>query len=89
MLTTAPSYQSEINTYQLSATSKINIPKDYLFQTIKKEFFTKINFEEDGKVRGDFSIRNPKNSIELNRVKSELVICKQTNCSFVIEANPQ
>ncbi|MGN1138455.1 MAG: helix-turn-helix transcriptional regulator [Ruminococcus sp.] len=63
----------EVN--QISATSRISVPKNAEFTAVKKGIGTSISYEKDGKKAGDFSTPNSKNVIELNGMKSELVIC--------------
>ncbi|MGT2906542.1 helix-turn-helix domain-containing protein [Streptococcus dentiloxodontae] len=73
---TVHSHQGAIALNQFSATSKICVPADYSFQTIKKGFGTRISFEEDGQKTDDFSAEDAENTIELNGLKSELIISK-------------
>ncbi|MCB5066842.1 helix-turn-helix domain-containing protein [Streptococcus mutans] len=76
MLIDILSHQGEIALNQLSATSKIQVPKDYLFQAVKKGLATKISYEENGKASDDFSLQDCENVLELNGFKSELVISR-------------
>ena len=62
----------EIN--QLSATSRLTIPADYRFRSTKKGIATHIYYERQGKKVDDFSDAEADNYIELNGIKSELVI---------------
>ena len=64
----------EIN--QISATSKINIPKESDFSSVTKGIGTNITFEEDGKTVEPFDNPESDNIIELNGIKSELVISR-------------
>ena len=64
----------EIN--QISATSKINIPKESDFSSVAKGIGTSITFEEDGKTVEPFDNPESDNIIELNGIKSELVISR-------------
>lgn len=64
----------EIN--QISATSKINIPKESDFSSVTKGIGTSITFEEDGKTVEPFDNPESDNIIELNGIKSELVISR-------------
>jgi hypothetical protein len=59
---------------QLSATSKIAIPDDVVFSTRVKGIGTSISYEKDGKPTEPFCVDNADNIIELNGVKSELII---------------
>ena len=63
----------EIN--QISATSRICIPEDLEFCAITKGIGTSITYEIDGKKVESFAIADAENMIELNGIKSELVIC--------------
>lgn len=64
----------EIN--QISATSRINIPKESDFSSVTKGIGTSITFEEDGKTVEPFDNPESDNIIELNGIKSELVISR-------------
>ena len=64
----------EIN--QISATSRITIPKDTDFTSVAKGIKTSITFEEDGKTVEPFDNADSDNIIELNGIKSELVISR-------------
>lgn len=64
----------EIN--QISATSKINIPKESDFSSVTKGIGTSITFEEDGKTVEPFDNPESDNIIEINGIKSELVISR-------------
>ncbi len=66
----------EIN--QLSATSKIYIPEEASFTAITKGFGTSISYEKDGKKVDSFADDESDNIIELNGMKSELIICTTT-----------
>lgn len=63
----------EIN--QISATSKISVPEEAAFNAIVKGISTSISYERDGKNVEPFCIADAENVIELNGIKSELVIC--------------
>lgn len=62
----------EIN--QISATSRICVPENAEFTAVKKGVGTSISYEKDGKKTDDFSNEGAENVIELNGMKSELVI---------------
>lgn len=64
----------EIN--QISATSKITIPKESDFSSVAKGIGTSITFEENGKTVEPFDNPESDNIIELNGIKSELVISR-------------
>ncbi|MGN1457748.1 MAG: helix-turn-helix domain-containing protein [Acutalibacteraceae bacterium] len=63
----------EVN--QISATSRICVPENAGFTAVKKGIGTSISYEKDGKKAEDFSTADSENVIELNGMKSELVIC--------------
>ncbi|MGN1417728.1 MAG: helix-turn-helix domain-containing protein [Acutalibacteraceae bacterium] len=65
----------EIN--QISSTSKIFIPKGTSFSAAAKGIATKIFYEKNGKQTEDFSNQDADNYIELNGIKSELIICAE------------
>ncbi len=69
------SLNGEVAINQVSATSKIHVPSDAEFTAVAKGIGTGISYEKDGKQTQDFSVSGAKNVIELNGVKSELVIC--------------
>lgn len=60
---------------QISATSRIFVPKDTAFLALAKGIGTSISYEKDGKKTEAFSVSDADNAIELNGIKSELVIC--------------
>lgn len=62
----------EIN--QVSATSKIFVAEGIAFSAAAKGKGTRISYERDGKAVEDFSTSDAENYIELNGMKSELVI---------------
>lgn len=62
----------EIN--QVSATSKIRVPKETPFTALAKGIKTSISYEKDGKRVEAFCTEGADNVIELNGLKSELVI---------------
>lgn len=70
------SLNGEIAINQVSATSKIYIPEDVKFTTRVKGISTNILYNKDDKQIDDFSVLDSDNVIELNGIKSELVICK-------------
>lgn len=65
----------EVAINQISATSRIRIPEGVAFTAIAKGVGTSITYEKDGKRAEDFSVPDAGNVIELNGIKSELVIC--------------
>ena len=68
------SLKGEIAINQISATSKICIPEGTIFTAVKKGIGTNISFEKNGKQSDAFDSPNADNIIELNGMKSELVI---------------
>ena len=64
----------EIAINQVSATSKISIPEDSVFTTVTKGIGTSISFEKNGKQTKAFDSPEAENIIELNGLKSELII---------------
>jgi len=72
------SLQGEIALNQVSATSKIHVPQDMAFTAVAKGIGTSISYEKGGKRSEDFSVPDAENVIELNGLKSELVISADT-----------
>ena len=68
------SLNGEVDINQVSATSKIYIPKDTVFTAVTKGIATSISFEKDGRQTERFDAPDAENIIELNGIKSELVI---------------
>ncbi|MDO4187365.1 MAG: helix-turn-helix transcriptional regulator [Lachnospiraceae bacterium] len=68
------SHEGAIEVNQLSATSKMTVPSDYRFRSAKKGIATNIYYEKQGNKVEDFSDTGADNYIELNGMKSELVI---------------
>lgn len=64
----------EIN--QISAISRIRVPFNAEFKAIKRGIGNNILYEIDGKPADPFGVENCENVIELNGMKSELIICK-------------
>lgn len=60
---------------QISATSKIIIPEGIVFTAVTKGIGTSISFEKNGKRTEAFDTPDADNIIELNGMKSELIIC--------------
>lgn len=69
------SLNGEIDLNQVSATSKIHIPEGTAFTAVSKGIKTSITFEKNGKQVERFDTAEADNIIELNGIKSELVIC--------------
>lgn len=63
----------EIN--QVSSTSRLTVPTDFSFRNVVKGFFTSVFYESKGETVENFSDADGENVIELNGIKSELVIC--------------
>lgn len=70
------SLSSNVEINQISATSRITIPKESDFSSVTKGIGTSITFEEDGKTVEPFDNPESDNIIELNGIKSELVISR-------------
>lgn len=68
------SHEGALEINQTSATSRISVPADYNFRAGKKGIATNIYYEKQGKKVDDFSNSDADNYIELNGIKSELVI---------------
>lgn len=62
---------------QISAASKIHIPEGELFTAVTKGVGTSISYEKGGRQTERFDRPDAKNVIELNGIKSELVICTE------------
>lgn len=69
------SLKGEIAINQVSATSKIHIPEGTAFTAVTKGIGTSISYEKDEKPIERFGKPDAENIIELNGMKSELVIC--------------
>lgn len=68
------SLNGEIAINQVSATSKIHVPEDIVFTAVTKGIGTSISYEKDGRQTERFDTPDAENIIELNGIKSELVI---------------
>ncbi len=68
------SLNGEVDINQVSATSKIYVPEGVAFTAFAKGIGTSISYEKDGKQTEAFSVPDAENIIELNGIKSELVI---------------
>ena len=69
------SLKGEVAINQVSATSRIRIPEDAVFTAVTKGIGTRISYEKDGRQTERFDTPDAENIIELNGIKSELVIC--------------
>lgn len=69
------SLNGEVDLNQVSATSKIYIPEGTLFTAVTRGIGTDISYEKDGKRAERFDCEDAENVIELNGIKSELIIC--------------
>lgn len=63
---------------QISATSRISVPDGAVFAAVAKGIGTSISYEKDGKLTEPFSSDGSDNLIELNGMKSELIIYTNT-----------
>lgn len=68
------SLNGEVAINQVSATSKIHVPEGVDFTAVAKGIGTSISYEKGGKQAEDFSVPDAENRIELNGIRSELVI---------------
>lgn len=68
------SLNGEIAINQISATSKIHVPEDTVFTAVTKGIGTSISYEKGGRQMERFDTPDAENIIELNGIKSELVI---------------
>ena len=68
------SLNGEIAINQVSAPSKIHVPEDAVFTAVTKGIGTSISYEKDGRQTERFDTPDAENIIELNGIKSELVI---------------
>ena len=68
------SLKGELNINQISAASKISIPEGTTFATVTKGMGNAILFEKDGKPVDAFDSADAENIIELNGMKSELLV---------------
>lgn len=75
MEVTCHSLNGEIAINQVSATSKIHVPEGTDFTAVTKGIGTSISYERDGKPAERFDTPGADNMIELNGMKSELIIC--------------
>lgn len=69
------SLNAEIAINQVSATSKIHIPEDAVFTAVTKGIGTSISYEKEGQRAERFDTPGAENIIELNGIRSELIIC--------------
>ena len=67
--------QGAVELNQVSATSKIHVPKNTPFAVSVKGIATSLSYEKGGKPVQAFDTPDADNMIELNGIKSELVIC--------------
>ncbi len=70
------SHEGALEINQISATSKVFIPENYTFRAAAKGIATKLYYEEGGKKVDDFSSPEADNYLEINGMKSELLIVK-------------
>lgn len=68
------SLKGEVALNQISATSKICVPEETAFAAVTKGIGTSISFEKNGKHAEAFDTPGAENVIELNGMKSELII---------------
>lgn len=75
------SINGEVDINQISSTSRIYIPESTLFTAVTKGIGTSISYEKDGQQTEPYDTPDSENIIELNGIKSELVICTNKNLS--------
>lgn len=68
-------FQGELAINQISATSRLHIPADTVFTAVAKGIGTNISYQRDGRPAERFDVPDAENIIELNGIKSELLIC--------------
>lgn len=74
---TCKSLNGSIEINQISATSRISLPEGTGFTAVAKGIKTSISYEKDGRKTASFADEESENIIELNGMKSELVICEK------------
>lgn len=72
---TCNSLDGSVEINQLFATSRIYLPQGVPFSAVAKGVGTSISYEKDGAKTESFATADSDNIIELNGMKSELVIC--------------
>lgn len=77
------SLNGEVAINQVSATSKIHIQDGTIFTAVTKGIGTSIFYEKDGRQTERFDTPDADNMIELNGIKSELIICMDQEGSLV------
>lgn len=65
-----------VDVNQISCTSRLGVTDGTAFKTVKKGIGNKFYFETDGKQCEPFSVTDAQSTVELNGIKSELVIYK-------------
>ena len=71
------SLASSLELNQLSACSKLYVPADAVFTAKAKGIGTRISYVSDGKAEEPFDTPGAEKRIELNGMKSELVINRE------------
>ena len=69
------SLKGEVAINQVSSTSRIRIPEDTVFTAVTKGIGPSISYEKDGRQAERFDTPDAENIIELNGIRSELIIC--------------
>ena len=64
----------EIN--QISSTSRLTVPKDFAFRSVLKGVSNSVSYEQNSGTAEDFSDPDADNIVELNGLRSELVIAR-------------
>lgn len=70
------SFAGSLEINQIASTSRLTVPADFSFQTIKKGIANSVIYENNGETAEDFSELAADSVIELNGLKSELVIAR-------------
>ena len=71
----------EVDINQMSATSRLRLPEGTAFTAVTKGIGTSISYEKDGQPAEPFDTPDAENIIELNGIRSELVITADKNRS--------
>lgn len=69
-------FNSDITLNQVSASSRIFLPREAAFDARVKGVHTSLSFEESGRKTESFATPEAEHTIELNGMNSELIICR-------------
>jgi len=70
-------FAGSLDINQISSTSRLTVPNNFAFQTVLKGISNSISYECSGSPADDFSDPNAENVVELNGLRSELVISRE------------